>query len=351
MKTIRAVLALLALLLLVSPALAHVPTFPADNTSPDRAVVVPDAAKSWSFYDRLEPGQARYYRFSLEAGQRLRVGTFTPAASGFTPGFVLLSPAIEGTDDVPAGVVVPEGMGARVVAGERPESASYEPFGPSANYHTAALDRPVETDTTYLLAVYEPADRAGQVGVALGYREQFSPTEYLTVPFDLVQTHLWEGQSPLLVYGPWMVTLLGGVALAWRREYEGLARPFAKWLGVAALLVGGTGVSAAMQMGLALAKTGPTASALVTAVFVVVPVLGGGWVLWRLRDGLELTARTRVGLALVGVTALVTWAGFLAAPVVVLLAAVVPARFLDPRPASVGANPFENRERGTSDRN
>jgi hypothetical protein len=350
MHTTRVTIALVALLLLATPALAHVPTFPEGNTTPERAVDVPDAAKSWSFYDRLAPGEVRYYRFSLAAGERLRVGTFTPSASGFTPGFVLMSPAIEGADAVPDGVVVPDGMGATVVPGERPGSPSYEPFGPSANYHTADLDQPVTRDTTYLLAVYEPADRAGQVGVALGYREQFSLVEYLTVPFDLVQTHLWEGQSPVLVYGPWAVTLLGGVALAWRRRATGLARPFARWVGVAALLVVGTGVSAALQMGLALSKTGLTPGTLVTAAFVVVPLVGGGWVAWRLRDGLPPTLGTRVGLALVGVTALVTWAGFVVAPAVVLVAAVAPARFLDPRPDD-GTTPFGRRAHGTGDRN
>jgi hypothetical protein len=75
----------------------------------------------------------------------------------------------------------------------------YEPFAPSANYHTASFEHEVDTERTYLIAVYEPANRTGPAGITIGYKESFSLTEYLTVPFDLIRTRLWEGQSPLLV--------------------------------------------------------------------------------------------------------------------------------------------------------
>jgi len=105
-----------------------VPAFPGDNTSPERALAVPDAAKSWSFYDRLERGQAKYYRVTLGDGQRLRFGAFTPSGGEFTPSVVLMSESLNRTDRVPSGVSVPEGMGAAVFEGERPDVATYEPF-------------------------------------------------------------------------------------------------------------------------------------------------------------------------------------------------------------------------------
>jgi len=57
------------------------------------------------------------------------------------------------------------------------------------NYHTVSVDRTVEEDGVYLLAVYAPRNASGPVGVTIGYEEEFSPTEYLTVPFDLVRIH------------------------------------------------------------------------------------------------------------------------------------------------------------------
>lgn len=317
--------------LLVVPAAGHVPGFAEENTSPERALEVGDAAKSWSFYDSLDDGQARYYRFSLQAGQQLRVSTFTPAEGEFTPSVVVMSESFEGDVSVPPQVSVPEGMGSEVVTGARPASANYEPFAPSAFYETTFIDRTVERDTTYLVAVYDAENRTGAVGVAIGYREAFSPVEYLTVPFDLVQTHLWEGQSPLLVVSPWLATLLGGAVLVRKRRSETWEQPLVRYvLAGAALLVVGTGVSALLQMGLALAKTGLVASALVTAMFVVVPLVTGGWVLAvALRTGWSPGRSTRVGLLLAGAMSLFAWAGFIVGPVVFIAAAVLPTAWLE----------------------
>jgi hypothetical protein len=330
MKTIRAGLVVLVLCLLATPVAGHVPSFPEDNTTPERALEVPDAVKSWSFYDRLEPGQVRYYAFSLDAGERLRVGTFTPQDGAFTPSLVVMSPALDTSGPVPEAVTVPDGMGHVVVAGERPERASYEPFAPSANYHTTDVDRVVETDRTYLVAVYESDDRSGRVGVALGYSEEFSPVEYATVPFDLVQTRLWAGQHPVVLVVPWLLTLLAGAPFV-RRRWDDVDRPLVRGLLVAAgLLVLGSAVSTAAQTVLALATTGPTASALVTAAFVVVPLVCGAWVLGvAVRDDLAFSVRTRLGLAVAGLTALATWAGFLLAPAALVALSLFPGRILD----------------------
>lgn len=330
MNPSRTGLTVLVLVLLATPATAHVPSFPTDNTAPERAVAVPDAVKSWSFYDRLDPGQVRYYRFSLAAGDRLRVSAFTPSGGAFTPSIALMSPALNASDPVPPGVVVPDGMGVDVVDGERPATATYELFAPSANYHTADVDRTVASDCTYLVAIYEPANRSGPVGVAVGSAEEFSPAEYVTVPFDLVRTHLWEGQHPLVAVGPWLLTLVAGAAVASRRWRDGWGRDAVRIALVGGgLLVAATGVNTLVQMAIALSKTGPTAGALVTSAFVVVPLLCGGWVLWvATRDSLALSAWTRVGLAVAAAASLVTWAGFILGPVALFALALLPARFL-----------------------
>lgn len=332
MDATRIAIVVLALAFVATPALAHVPAFPGDNTSPDRALVVPDAAKSWSFYDRLERGQAKYYRLTLDDGQRLQFGAFTPSSSEFTPSVVLMSESLNRTDQVPSGVSVPKGIGAVVFEGEHPDAATYEPFTPSANFHTVSVDQTVEEGGVYLLAVYAPRNASGPVGVTIGYEEEFSPIEYLTVPFDLVRIHLWEGQHPLVVAGPWIVTLLGGTALLRVRRHTDWTIPMIRnGLIGAAMLVFGTGVSALVQMGIALTSIGPTAGMLVTAVFVAVPAVCGAWALrYALRDELVLGFRTRIGLAVAGAASLVTWAGFIVGPAVLLLAAVVPERWTEP---------------------
>jgi hypothetical protein len=330
MTSTRTVLVVLAIGFVAAPAAAHVPGFAGDNTSPGQAYVVEDATKSWSFYDSLAPGQVRYYAVSLSAGERLRVGTFTPGESAVTPSLVLMSTAIDGTEAVPPGVTVPAGLGARVVAGERPDAPAYEPFTPAVTYPTASVEERVDSDRRYLLAVYEPANRSGPVGVTVGYRESFSPVEYATVPFALVQTRLWAGQHPLLVAGPLLAALLGGAVLVRRRQSGAWRRPAVRsGLAGAALLVLGSAFATVVQMALALTKTGPTAAALVTAVYAAVPAVCGGWVLAVvLRDALVPTRRTRLALAGAGIACLLTWAGFLVAPVAFLAVALAPARLL-----------------------
>ena len=331
MNRVRPLLLVFAIALLATPALAHVPSFPTDNTTPDSAVEVPDAAKSWSFYDHLDPGEAAYYRFSLSPGEQLRVSTFTPTGGSFAPSFVVMSESLEGTDGVPDRVTVPDGMGAVVVEGERPDRASYEPFAPSANYETASLDRPVERETTYLVAVYEADERSGQAGVAIGYREEFSPTEYVRVPFDLVGVHLWEGQHPLVVVGPFAATVLGGITVGWRRREANRSTPVGWYLlGAGALLILGTTAGTLVQIGIALSKTGPTAGAVVTAAFVVVPLICAGWA-FRVagRDEAVLPTLTRVGLGVAAGLSLLTWAGYVVGPALLLAVALLPGRFVE----------------------
>lgn len=326
MRRVRTLLVVLAVLGLAMPVLAHVPAFPTDNTEPDRAVTVEDAAKSWSFYDTLDAGSVAYYRVTVDADERLYVGTFTPAGDAFTPSIVVMSPSLNGSADVPPQVTVPDGMGAVVVPGQRPTGASYEPFAPSANYHTAELSRSVERQTTFLVAVYEPANRSGPAGVTVGYEESFSAVEYLTVPFDLVRVHAWEGQHPLVLVGPFLGTLLvGGYAVRRRWRDPWGREPVRLAASGAGLLLVASGVNTAVQMGLALARTGPTPGAVLTAAFVVIPLIAGGWVLQSvLRDDFSLDTPRRLAFVVAGVTALGTWAGFLVGPLVLLGLAVLP---------------------------
>jgi hypothetical protein len=341
MNPTRIGLAALVLVLLAAPVVAHVPTFPEDNTSPDRAVHVHDPVKSWSFFDSVESDQAKYYSLHFETGDQLSVSTYTPSNGAFTPSIVLMSPTLNGTDNVPDRVTVPEGWGAEVVAGEPGQSPNYEPFVPAANYPAASVNRTVEEEGHYLVAIYDPGNRNGQAGVAIGTRETFSVGEWVTVAFDRPRTHLWEGQHPLVVFGPLLVTLLlGGAVLLSRRPDEQGGSVFQYLLGGASLVILGAGISTLVQTGLALSRTGPTAGALVTALFVLVPVVCG---LWGLRvashDERALSGRTRTGLAVAGLASLATWAGYIVGPALFLTLALTPTRVLEWHPIGTERNP------------
>lgn len=324
MQPRRLALLVVCLVVFVTPALAHVPVFATTNDTPETAYRVTDPAKSWSFYDGLDAGGVAYYELDLEAGDRLRVSVSTPVDGPFAPSLVLASPALDGNESVPDGVALPDGYGREVYAGSRPESAEYEPFAPSAFYDTVQVDRQVDEGGRYLLAVY--ADQgSGPVGVAVGREERFTPTEYVRVPLDLVRVHLWEGQSPLLVFGPLVAVLGVGLFAGRRRLPETGPTSIAAVVGLAGLLYVGTAVGTLVQMGIALSRSGLTASALVTAVFVVVPLVLGAWLLRRSTTGpFVVTRGTRLALLAVGVVGLLTWAGLVVGPVLVLAAAVTP---------------------------
>jgi len=336
----------MGVLLLAAPALAHAPRFAADNASPATATVVANADQSWAVYDRLGRAEVAYYRFTLEPGERLRVSTFTPVGGAFTPSVVLMSRAGGGGgggsgaggsgasgegSSVPPGVVVPQGMTAEVVAGERPARPELEPFTPMALFETTSLDRPVTAETTYLVAVYEPAGRPGPVGVAIGTTEAFTATGYLGLPFDLVRVHRWAGQPWWLVLGPTALTLIAGLGWALSRRPEEANLPLVRGgLLAAGLLVLGSALGTALQLGLALARTGPTPLALVTLGYVATGLVAGWWVVWVARRvPLGLTWRSRVGLGLAAVAALVVWAGFVVGPAAALVVAVTPNRWLE----------------------
>jgi len=332
-RPILHVVALVGLLLLAGTALAHVPDFPRDNGSPETALAVPNPSKSWVFYDRVPTDGAAYYSVDLDAGDRLVLSLFTPHSGEFTPSLVLMSPAIEGRHDVSDAVTVPEGYGARVIQGERPDEAEYEPFTPASFYSTVSYDRPVEADGTYLVAVYGPDQERGQVGVVVGYEESFSVAEYLTVPIDRHRIHLWEGQSFGLVFGPGLLVLLGGLGGLIRR-LSGPNLTVRTLVGVAALIFLAEAAGTIVQTILALSKSGPTLSAPLTVAFVVVPA-GIGW--WLLRqalddgfgtagtdDGPVPSRRTRATLAGAGVLGLLTWGGILVGPALTILAAILP---------------------------
>ena len=97
------------------------------------------------------------------------------------------------------------------------------------------------------------------------------------------------------------------------------------WLAVTAgLLYLGTGAILLVQTVVALAKAGPTAAAVLPAIYLLVAVLLGSV---ALRNGLRRTGRggwgTRNGgfsMIVVGIVGLVAWAGLLLGPVLALAA-------------------------------
>jgi hypothetical protein len=341
MRPRHVLLAVLAVSLLAVPAAAHVPDFAADNTSPETAHEVEPATTSWAIYDSLGRDQVRYYELRLEAGERLELALLTPRGGPFEPSMAVMSPALDGNDDVPDRVTVPDGYGVEVVEGEKAAEPTFEPNTPAANYDVASLEREVDEGGRYLVAVYEPDGRAGQVGVVAGDRETFTVAQYVTVAWDLYRIYLWEGDHPLVVFGPSLLVVLGGLAAVRRRlgddepgasDGAGTAgKRLPRYaLATAGLVCVGTAANVLVQTVLAVVAAGPTAAVVVPLVFVVLPATLGGVVAARAVDpGFGMERQDRAVLAVAGLLSLGTWAGWVVAPLALLGFAAAPGGWFE----------------------
>jgi hypothetical protein len=323
--------AVLAFCALFTPIVsAHSPVFPGNNTSLGSAYVVNDPTKSWALYVTLPPGQVQYYRFDVTQGESIYVQLYknTEASNlGFVPSFVLMGPGLTSNGTVPANVAVPPGASSIVMQGQQPDKATYEGFGPGSFYDLGSVDVKAPATGTYYVAVYDAAN-GGAYGLAIGERETYTPTEYILIPYNVFQVHLWEGQNPLVILAPLYLTVIVGLGILVMRSdmHASLRSPFTLLGTLAGLIFIGTGAYNLAQMLLAISRSSVESEAVITLIFVLVPVILG---ILALRVALRRREQTgmgpRVAIFVLGVVALFAWTGLYVGPALALLASIVPA--------------------------
>ncbi len=330
---IAAFLAVLMTAVVLVPAVAsaHSPMGSGDNESLATATVVPEPTKSWAIYaDLHEGGEAQYYRFDLLAGQRIYVQLFTstaPEDADFTPSMALMGPGIGMNETAPAYVEVPQGAGKIVLAGVRPAQATYEAFAPSSFAQVALVSMDAPANGTFVVAVFDEA-RGGPYGLAIGSRESFTASEWVLMPFSLLNVYTWERQDLAVVLAPAIAIMAAGIGLlAWRHR-KGVHMAPPAWAGaIAGLSFLASGGVVLGQMLLSMSRAPAGADAIITAIFVLLPtVLGLVTLRTALRRGREWTLRSRATLVVLGALALVLWAGWIAGPIVAIAAAGLPAK-------------------------
>ncbi len=331
-KVIYALIVFVAFLFFVSTAFAHSPFGAGDNESLETASVIPDPTKSWAIYAELhEGGEAQYYRFDALNGQRIHVMLFKsvrPEDGSFLPSFVLMGPEIQNHGSIPSFVEIPDGVGRAVADGMQSSYSTFEPFSPSVFYELAELDLVAPADGTYYVAVYE-SSRGGHYGLAVGDREDYTLTEFILIPINLISVYQWEGQSLALIFAPMTATAaIGFLLMVWRWRTRFSNKGFFGWMGVfAGLLFFGSGASVLFQLALKLTQTAASFEVVVTIVFALLPIILGAVAL-RLCLGAEekVDLRKRIYLAIVGIVALFAWAGLLIGPALALIASFLPSR-------------------------
>lgn len=313
---------------------AHTPLSPIDEIhSLDTAFDVPNPTKSWTLYRELHHGgEAEYYKLHLHPGERLKISLYVKEIEGgFSPHLILMAEALTMTNTLPIFIEKPAGFNATIIEPSIPEDREYEPFTPTSYYYLIDVDHVVSVEGDYYVVVYEPNAIEGKYGIAIGYKEEFTLSEWLLIPFDVINIHQWEGQSLIVILAPLVLSLvLGLFLLVWKGfTNHSLLRVMGS---VAGLLYFGSGLMVLMQMIIALAGAPFSSTSALTIVFVALPLLLGYFLLRKiLRFEGELALKDRIVLISLGLAGLFLWAGLLVGPILLIITGLSPNRLLKPK--------------------
>lgn len=317
---------------------AHAPLDVGSNEDIANATQFDTPDKSYVLYTELhDGGEAQYYHFPMQKGQNLYGSIQVPGPGSMVPDIVIIGPGISPAGDVPSFIEVPAGSGAMVIPGTTPGKPSYEPFSPQPIYETGRFNVTVPVDGDYYIAVYGPA--GGKYSLAPGFLEEFTASEWLLIPFSVIAIHLWEGQSPLLVFAPLIIVVIGGLALLLiYRKNLGLQHDPIRWMILLSglLYIGGAAMTA-LQIIHAVQVTGYGNEVLVTIMFIAGPLILG---IFALMEGIQQPRpdsllKSGIKMIIIGILGLLFWAGLIIGAVLAIISGVLilVKRSVKPNPA------------------
>ena len=305
---------------------AHAPLGVGSNEDIANATPISNPEKSFVIYTELhESGETQYYHFPMQKGENLYGSLQVPGPDSMVPNIVIIGPGIESTGNVPSFIEIPDGSGAMVIEGKSPGKPSYEPFTPQPIYEVARYNVTVPRDGDYYIAVYGPS--GGKYSLAPGFQEQFTPSEWLLIPWSVVSIHLWEGQSPWGVFAPMILIVIGGLVLIGiYRKQLGLHQDPVRWMIlIAGLLYLGGAAMTALQIIHAVQVTGYTKEVILTLMFIAGPIILG---IFAIMEGIrqprpDSLLKSGIKMVVIGVLGLLVWAGLIIGPVLALVSGVL----------------------------
>ena len=181
--------------MLPTSAFAH-KLIPTDGTNIDyeTALNIPDPVISWAMYEELED-KPLFYKFDAKKGDRLYSSIVIPkleTLENFTPSLVLIGPEtfLELVDELRVldsnnefNFPLPDGYTAYVFDynGPIPSKEFYEPFGQITYWERQEIDLEIEAPGKYYMSVFDKTGSSGKLAVAIGYIEDFSGNDFVTV--------------------------------------------------------------------------------------------------------------------------------------------------------------------------
>ena len=194
-RLILMTLLLCCIMILPASAFAH-KLIPTDGSNNDivSALEIPDPIVSWAMYEELS-NNVLYYKFDAKKGDKLSASIVIPKLDGledFSPSLAFIAPSftidlitelkvLDSTKSFP--FPIPDGYDAIVFDynGKLPSKESYEPFGQITYWERQEVNFLIPVDATYYLAVYDSSGDYGKLALAIGYVEDFSAIDFMTV--------------------------------------------------------------------------------------------------------------------------------------------------------------------------
>ena len=186
---------LFCMMILPTSASAH-KLIPTDGSNIDisSALEIPDPIVSWAMYEELG-NNVLYYKFDAKKDDKLFASIVIPKLDGledFSPSLVFIAPSftmnlitelkvLDSTKTFPFSI--PDGYDAIVFDydGVLPSKEFYEPFGQITYWERQEINLLIPVDATYYLAVYDSKENHGKLALAIGYVEDFSAIDFMTV--------------------------------------------------------------------------------------------------------------------------------------------------------------------------
>ena len=233
-RLIMMILLLYCMMILPASAFAHklIPT-EGSNTDISSALEIPDPIVSWAVYEELG-NDPLYYKFDAKKGDKLFANIVIPKLDGledFSPSLVFIAPSfsinlitelkiLESTTSFHSSI--PDGYDAIVFDYNAilPSKEFYEPFGQITYWERQEIDLVVPVDGTYYLAVYDSSGDYGKLALAIGYVEDFSAIDFMTVlPYAWFESRYFveDYVTPVIASLVAIGLILGAVFLIYKR--------------------------------------------------------------------------------------------------------------------------------------
>jgi len=295
-------LVLLIFLLFIDSSFCHVPTF-SNNSNTDllRALMINDPLKSVVVYDEIESYDSKYYSFYLNASDRLVLSLITPDAD-FYPGMILMVPELNGYSMI---LLNPDNESVK----------EFEPFIPSSYYNLVNFDEVVNNSGQYYIIIHSKALN-GKFGLTVGYVESFTFIEWIKIPFDAIFIHSWEGQNLLIIFSPLILSIIAGSVYCIKKSKK---HNWEKIVGMVSFFFYiGSGLMILLQMIINLIPATFSYSFIITLVFASLPIFFG-LIIFKIVNKKKIKRDDGIKLILLGGLGIAFWAGFLVAPIIVII--------------------------------